>query len=113
MSDLVREDVGLRELPRRAEALLELIVEAEVDVHLLVHWTVEGSGRGPPEATPRLGRIAEEDELRVVVAGAECLLPRVLGVVEDEGHELDPLLLLGRRLDGPFLLLHRRSLRLE
>ena len=38
MADLVRDDIGLGEIARRAEALLELVEEAEVDVEVLVLW---------------------------------------------------------------------------
>ena len=46
MADLVRDDVRLREVAGRAEALVQLPVETEVDVELVVAWTVERPDRG-------------------------------------------------------------------
>ena len=52
VADLVREHVGLREIAGRAEALAQLVVEAEVDVEVLVGRAVErpGRGAGKPQA---------------------------------------------------------------
>ncbi len=41
MTDLVRDDVRLREIARRLEALLQLVVEHHIDVDLLVERAVE------------------------------------------------------------------------
>ena len=49
MADLVRDHVGLREIARRVEALLQLVVEVEVDVDLLV----ERDNRTAPSPTGR------------------------------------------------------------
>lgn len=51
MADLVRQHVGLGEIPGRAEAAFEFVIEAEVDVDLLVDGAVKGSGGGLGEAT--------------------------------------------------------------
>src|SRR5262249_46246385 len=90
-----------------AEAALQLVVEAEVDVDLLIARTVERTGRRLAEPAGRLHLVAEENELGVLVAVAENLPPRVLRVVQDEGDELDPAILLRRRLDRA--LVGRRS----
>ena len=46
VSDLVCDDVGLREVSRRAATSPELIEEAQIEIDLLVGRTVERSGRG-------------------------------------------------------------------
>jgi hypothetical protein len=65
VADLVREDVGLREIPRRAEAGTQLVVEGEVDVDLLIGRAVEGTHLALSDAAARARRIAKEHELRV------------------------------------------------
>ena len=100
VADLVREHVGLREVAALgAEARAQVLVEAEVDVRLLVERAVERPHRRLRHAAARLHGLAEEDELRRPVASRQQLRPRRLRVVEDEGDELHPLRLLGRRLD--------------
>ena len=98
VADLVREHVGLREVAGCAEARAQIAVEREIDVHLLVggaverpHLALAGSARG-------MGRVAEQHEARVAIAGQQ-LRPGVLQVVEHERDELDQLLLLGARLE--------------
>ena len=46
VADLVREDVGLREVARRAEAALQLVEEPEIEIDLAIARTVERPGRG-------------------------------------------------------------------
>jgi hypothetical protein len=46
MADLVRDDVSLREVARGAEAPIELVVEAEVDVDALVSRAIERADLG-------------------------------------------------------------------
>ena len=43
MADLVREHVGLGEVPGRAEAALQLVEEAEVEVDLAIARAIERS----------------------------------------------------------------------
>ncbi len=50
MTDLVREHVRLREIARRAELLMKIVEEAQVQIHLAVAWTVERPGRGARKA---------------------------------------------------------------
>src|SRR5262249_40174810 len=78
----------------------QLVVEAEVDVDLLIDWTVERPRGRLPVAARRLHLVAEQHELRIAVAPRQELAPGVLGIVEDERDELDQAILLGRRLDG-------------
>src|SRR5262249_45235351 len=103
VAELVRDDVGLREVAGRAEAIDELAVERQVDIDLLVLGAVERPGRRLREAAARLRRAREQDELGVVIFGPELLLPRVLDVVKDEGDELDHLV-VGARAGGRTLL---------
>ncbi len=62
VADLVGDDVGLGELARRAEALLEHLVEAQVDVDLAGRSgsrtapSPPGPGRTPSASCPRRGR---------------------------------------------------------
>ena len=74
VADLVRQDVRLGELAGRAEASLQLVVEAEVDVDLLVERAVEGAGGGLAVAAAGLHGVAEEHQLGVLVAAvpASC-----------------------------------------
>lgn len=50
MADLVRQYVGLGEISGRTETAFEFLVEAEIDVDLLVGGTIEGSGSRPGQA---------------------------------------------------------------
>ena len=53
MPDLVGQHVGLGEVARRPEALIEFLVEAEIDVDAVVAGAIEGSRRGFGKATKR------------------------------------------------------------
>jgi hypothetical protein len=93
VADLVGQDVRLRKFAGRAEALPELVVEAEIDVNLFVAGTVEGARGRFGAAAGCMRVIAEEDEPGVVIRLAgllrEKLRPSVLRVVKDERNELD------------------------
>ena len=67
VADLVRDDVGLREVARRAEALAKLVVEGEVYVDALVAGAVEGPDCGAPRTAGRVGLAVEENERRRAV----------------------------------------------
>ena len=102
MAHLVGDDVRLREVPRRSEALVELPEEREVDVDLAVLRTVEGPHRRLTHAARRRRRLAEQHEPRRRVASArvrEDPPPGVLRVREDHRDEL--ALGIGARLGGP------------
>src|SRR5450759_3856764 len=95
--DLVRDDIGLRELARGAEAPGQLVVEPEVDIDLPVARAVEGTRCALGEAARGLDGVAEEDQVGVAVLPAhlrEDLGPGPLGVVQDERDELLPLFFL-------------------
>jgi len=42
MADFVRQHIRLRKLPRRAESLPQLIIEAQIYVNLLIFGTIKG-----------------------------------------------------------------------
>ena len=91
MPELMRKYVGLREVARSSVATLQLVVEAKVDVDLLVHGTVERSHRRLSEPAARLRRIPEEHQLRgCILLSLVCkdLRPRALRIVE---HKRDKL----------------------
>ena len=89
---LVRDHVGLREIAGRLEPLAQLVVEREVDVHLLVSRAVERPHGRLREAARGLHRAREEHQLRLAIVPAELLaedlVPRVLGVGEHDRDEL-------------------------
>ena len=71
MPHLVGDDVGSREVTRRAEALGELLEERQVEVDLAVARTVERTHCGLAHTARRLGGIGEQDEhWRLVAAHA-------------------------------------------
>src|SRR6185503_12390408 len=87
VTQFMRDDIGLREISRRAEALLQLLVEREVDVDLLIRRTIERSGGRLGKTTGRPHRIPEEYQLgRLVLAtvGLQLAAPEGLGAVEHE-----------------------------
>src|SRR5437764_542606 len=59
MPDLVGEHVGLREVARGAEPATQLVIESEIDVHLVIARAVEGSTRLLRKSARRLHRVAE------------------------------------------------------
>ena len=97
MSDFVGQDVGFGEFSGRAEALLQFVVEAEIDVNLFVLGTVERAGGGLRRAAGGIVVVAKQDQLGVAVGNTllrQDLAPGVLGVVQDEGDEIDQRLFL-------------------
>src|SRR4029079_5153603 len=94
MLDFVRDHVGLREVSGRAEALLQVAVEAQVDVDAVVIRAVERPDGRLREAASRPYRIAEQNELRLFVGLAvavEQSVPGLFGVRQDHGYELAEL----------------------
>ena len=59
MADLVRQHVGLRKLPRGAEALLQLIVKTQVDVNFFVLRAIKRPGGRFRTSAARLNGIAK------------------------------------------------------
>ncbi len=114
MADLVRDHIGLGEVAWRAEAVLQIVIEAEVDVHFPIERAVERSHGGLGHPAGGIDRAREQDEGRVPILPAHLLeqrCPGVLGVGEHDRHEIGELVLLWgarrtglgarvRRLDG-------------
>jgi hypothetical protein len=115
MSNLVRQDISLCELAGRAEFRFELIIEAKIDVDLLIRWTIERSRRRLGHAASRVGYIAKQDQLGVPVGYANLwkqAIPGFLRVIEDKGNELYLLLFCWALDDAIYrLVLHRSRFR--
>ena len=104
VADLVGDHVGLGEVAGRAEALAQLVEEAEVDVDLLVERAVEGAGRRARLAAARADAGGEEDEAwrrRMACRPWNCSAQKACEVVEDEVDELDLRRLGVGALGGP------------
>ena len=85
VADLMRDDVGLREVARRLELRLELVPEGQVDVDLLVAGAVERAGARVGAAAGGDHLAAEKFEDRRFVLRAarlEDLRPGLFGVAE-------------------------------
>ncbi len=85
MSDLVGDDVGLREITRRVEAALQLVVKGEIDINLLVERAIEWPHLSLADAACGARTALENDELGFLVVLAEGLedaVPDGLGIGE-------------------------------
>ena len=102
VADLMRDDVGPGEVTGRAEALLQLLEERQVEVHLAVARAVERSDRGVGHPARGVDGVPEEHQLGRRVAAPHLVeepAPGVLGVAEHLGHEL--LVLVAHGGAGP------------
>src|SRR4029079_5264330 len=91
MADLVRDHIGLGEIARRMETVLQLLVEGQVDIDLLVVRAIKRSHRRDTGAASGADAAAIEPERRVAVALAILLeesVPDVFGVGQHDRHEL-------------------------
>src|SRR5262245_34624557 len=91
MTDLMRNHVSLRHVSRRAEAVLEVLVEIEVDIDLLVIGAIERTHLRHTDPASGTDAAAEQDECGIAIAlpiAAEEVAPDVLGIGENDGHEL-------------------------
>src|SRR5882757_1132006 len=92
MPQLMRHHIRLRELAGATAKPRQLIPEAQVDVHLLVGWTVKRSRRRLSRPASRLRIAAKEDQLRMAIVPARLLWqnrrPLLLHIVE---HKRDKL----------------------
>ena len=70
MADLVGNDVGLREIARRAEPRIEVAEERQVQIHLPVVRAVERPHRRLADAAARLCGVGEQHQSRLLVVGA-------------------------------------------
>src|ERR1700745_4190089 len=62
MSEFVGKNVRLRELPRGSESALQLVVEAEIDVDLLIGGTIERSSGRLRRAASGRRRVAKKHQ---------------------------------------------------
>jgi hypothetical protein len=91
MADLVRDDVGLREIAGCAETRPQVAIEREVYVNLLVARTVERPRACARHAAARARLFGEERERRLPVTPARLLkelLPHVLRLGQHDPGEL-------------------------
>src|SRR4051794_41596994 len=91
VTHFVGDHIGLREVTRRAEALLELAVKAQIDVHLLVDRTIKGPHLRCAGATARARSAVEEHQGGGPIALISCGKrgrPGLLYVVEHEADEV-------------------------
>src|SRR5437868_971223 len=89
MTELVGDDVRIREIAGRTESSTELVEETGVEIDLVIVRTIERSGRGVRHATRRFERITEQHDLRPLVTISENVLPRVLHVTGDRVDHVD------------------------
>src|SRR6516165_12001348 len=73
MPDLVRNDVGAREVAGSAEALRQLLKETEVEVDLAIAGTIERPHGRAAQAARRVHLTMEQIELRPLVGASELL----------------------------------------
>ena len=67
---LVRQHVGLRKIARRAEPLLKLGEESQVEVNERIGRAVEGTGRGLRGSASRLNRVTKDHGARLLIPAA-------------------------------------------
>lgn len=81
--DLVGHDVGLGEIARCVQLLLQIVVEGQINVDFLIGWAVEGPHGRLGIAAGRIDGAAEQHQFRLLVGlavGAEDAVPVVFGV---------------------------------
>src|SRR5690348_8847839 len=102
MPQLMRDHIALCEVARRTELVAQLVEEAEIEIDLLVHGTIEGTHRRLAGAAAGGRVVAEEYQLGVRVLRAvlrKDLRPRLLHVVQHTRHD-QHFRLLGGRVGG-------------
>src|SRR6202163_2854038 len=116
MSDFMGQHVGFCKLARGAKTSFQFVEEIQVDVHLFVLRTIKRTRRRLSHATTGVDGIAKQNEFGMMILHAftrEDFSPRVLSIVENEGHELHQWLLglilfsICRGSLGPILLTNR------
>ena len=70
VADLVRDDVRLCEVAGRAEALRQLVEEAQIEINLAVLRAVKRTGRRLRESAGRVDRVAEQHHRGPLLVGA-------------------------------------------
>ena len=59
MPHLMSDHIGLSKVARSSQADFHVVIEAQIDIHLLVRRAVEGAGRRTLKSTRGLNRIPE------------------------------------------------------
>src|SRR6516165_8169820 len=98
MAKLVSDHVSLAELARRAQAIGQLVEEAQVDIDLLVRRAIKRTGSRLGGAAGRCRVVAEQNQFCVTIRNPcprQDLLPSLLNVVQDKRDELDFFILPG------------------
>jgi hypothetical protein len=104
----MRNYVCLRKLSRRTKPGPQLIEETQIQINLLIFWTVEGANRNLRHPTGRRIGVSEQHKLGVAIRHA-CILrqnraPVSLHIIQDERDELYFRLLTRILLPVRFLL---------
>src|SRR6516225_6356399 len=92
MAKLVSDHVSLAELARRAQAIGQLVEEAQVDIDLLVRRAIKRTGSRLGGAAGRCRVVAEQNQFCVTIRNPclrQDLLPSLLNIVQDKRDELD------------------------
>src|SRR5690606_10901024 len=95
-----RDDIGLGEISRCAEAARKLVEEFQVDVDLAVARAIEWTAGRTGETAGRLDLARKDHHLRLLVLRARCLeyrIPDILGLGQHDARELQRLV-IGRGL---------------
>src|SRR5262245_25285643 len=98
MTDLVRDDIGLRKVSRRVKPLPQLFIKRQINVDLLVSRTVKRPDRGAIDATRRLHLVRKKNESRIPVMAAgflEDVCPHILSLRQHHADEMLKLFLFG------------------
>jgi hypothetical protein len=92
MTEFVCKYIGLRKLSGRSKSALQFVVEAKINVNLLVLRTVKRTRCRLSRPTSGRRHVTKKYKLCVPVWDASLLQdprPRLLRVVQDERHELN------------------------
>lgn len=90
MSDLMRDDVSLREIAGSTEPVAQHFVKAEIDVNAPILRAIKRSACTAGKSAAGAGLIGEENELRFLILAAhlaEDIAPCVFGIGQDDGDE--------------------------
>jgi hypothetical protein len=111
MSNLMGNDVGLGEVPRRTEAIAKLVEKAQVQIDFLISRAIERSHGGIRKSTGGLHFASEKMELGFRVRFShfsEFGIPDVFGVRQDDPAKADQLVLLRIGNCRPAIVIARR-----
>src|SRR5215831_16462386 len=90
MPEFMGQHVSFGKISGRAETALEFVIEAKVDINLLVSRAIEGAGGGARRAAAGVGGIAKEHQLGMAIRNAllgKNFRPRLLRIIQDKGDK--------------------------